>query len=146
MTTLTELAARAGMKEMRPAGDQVVALSDMEVDYAIAGTGGNGFRVERSSRGGRPAVMMGGTDRATAERYLAVRLAADVRFAAGLPALSPGVLSPGVTLADEPGGVRMSWASGSAVFPPTRTAGSNALAFARFVTATIDDILTAHGV
>ncbi len=144
MPTLPELAARAGLKEMRPTGDQVLALSDLEVGYAIAGSDRDGFRVERSSRGGRPVLMIGGTDRATAERFLAARLASDLRFAAGLPALRPAGLAPGVTLADERDGVRMTWASGTAVLPATRTAGSDAIAFAPFVTGSIDDIVRAH--
>jgi hypothetical protein len=144
MTTLIELAARAGMQEMRPAGDQVLALSDMEVDYAIAG-GGDTFRVERSSRGGKPVVMISDTDRATAERYLVARLAADVPSASGIPALHQTDLAAGFTLTEEPGGVRMTWASGSALFPTTRTAGSDALAFSHVATRTIDEITTLYG-
>jgi len=80
---LSALAARARMKEMRPRGDEVFVVSDMEVDYAIARTGTGAeatFRVQRRSRGGSPVVLLDGADRAAAERHLTTVLASDVRL------------------------------------------------------------------
>ena len=159
MTTLPELAARVRMIEMPPARDQVLALSDMDIDYAIAkataaaaGAGGDTgaagtVRVERRERGGAPRVMLRGTDRATAERFLAVLLAADLRATEGLRPLGTGSrgVADGFEVVEDSGNVRLVWSTGSAVFPGPAYGRRDAEAFSHFATASIDDIIARHG-
>ena len=105
---LAAWADRVGMAPIGPDRHDVVTLSDMDVTVHLA-RAARAYAVQAGDRGSRRRTYASFGTEADARRFLVTLLGDWLRLRQRLPRISASAAAPGVSLTQDPEGVRLVW-------------------------------------